>query len=143
MSDSSRDEEALLRWLRDGSPRSRYRRGPLGNSRRKGRRYVMPQLGDVAQFLLQGRPEAGPDWARTCAGDWAGQMFSLADIREWVGAGLECDDVGLASDLRNLGISPDMLAIRVRGESMIERIRNRNYTASEIARTLRNALETG
>lgn len=68
-----------------------------------------------------------------------GHMFLPADVKAWLTNGLSSNDLELIVELRSLAIPPEAMSWSIRGETMLDRIRLRGYTAQHVARTLRQA----
>jgi hypothetical protein len=68
---------------------------------------------------------------------WARTWFTPEQVRAWFQAGLRTSDLQLVVDLHAHGVPPEAMGWVVRKETMLERIRQRGYTAEDVARTLR------
>ena len=77
-----------------------------------------------------------PEFAAEQAQRWARHLFTPADVRAWLANGLRTNDLDLIVEFRSRGIPPEAMSWSIRGETMLDRIRLRGYTAQHVMRTL-------
>jgi hypothetical protein len=141
----SEEELRLLGWLKL-NPDARSRQGDqtLSSSalvrarRRPPKPAPQPRPGTIAAVICEVE-HYGPEFSAQQAWRWAQHLFTPSDVRAWLTNGLRCDDLDLIVELRSLGIPPEAMNWAVRGETMLDRIRLRGYTAQHVGRTLRHA----
>jgi hypothetical protein len=141
----SEEEQRLLGWLRFNPDTERRRSaealpslGPIRPRRRRPKPAPPPRPGTIAAVICE-IEHYGPESAARHAEHWARHMFLPADVKAWLINGLSSNDLDLIVELRSLGIPPEAMSWGIRGETMLERIRLRGYTAQHVARTLRHA----
>lgn len=141
----SEEEQRILGWLKlspDAQSRRRDETLPssalVRSKRRQPKPVPQPRPGTIAAVICEVE-HYGPESGAQQAWRWAQHLFTPSEVRAWLTSGLRSDDLDLIVELRSLGIPPEAMSWAVRGESMLDRIRLRGYTAQHIARTLRHA----
>lgn len=141
----SEEEQRILGWLKlspDAQSRRRDETPPSSVPVRPRRRQLKPvpepRPGTIAAVISEVEHH-GPESSAQQAWRWAQHLFTPSEVRAWLTSGLRSDDLDLIVELRSLDIPPEAMNWAVRGESMLDRIRLRSYTAQHIARTLRHA----
>ncbi len=83
-------------------------------------------------------PRISEKSARQIALEWtARHLFDDKEAAAWWRAGVTEDDAELAATLANLGIRPDHLPVKIRGETVLYRLRD-GVAPEQIRRLLRN-----
>ncbi len=78
--------------------------------------------------------------AHRLAGLWARQlMMEPSEVRAWLRAGLQAHEGHVVDELRQYGVTPQLMRTMLRGETMVDRMRDRAYTPYQIAQTLEAA----
>ena len=141
----SEEEQRILGWLKlnpDRPPRRQDEtlpsQEPVRARRRRPKPAPQPRPGTIAAVICEVEHH-GPEFSEQQAWRWAQHLFTPSEVRAWLTSGLRTDDLDLIVELRSLGIPPEAMTWTVRGESMLDRIRLRGYTAQHIVRTLRHA----
>lgn len=141
----SEEERRILGWLKlNPDLQSRPRdetlpsQAPVRARRRRPKPAPQPRPGTIAAVICEVEHH-GPEFSEQQAWRWAQHLFTPSEVRAWLTSGLRTDDINLIVEFRSLGIPPEAMNWAVRGESMLDRIRVRGYTAQHIARTLRHA----
>lgn len=140
----SEEERRILGWLKLNPDLQSRRRdetrtsqAPVRARRRRPKPVSQPRPGTIAAVICEVGHD-GPEFSEQQA--WRSQhLYTPSEVRAWLTSGLRTDDLDLIVELRSLGIPPEAMNWAVRGESMLDRIRVRGYTAQHIARTLRHA----
>lgn len=138
----SEEEQRLLLSLRFSGRAGRAARPKPSGTRewgapaRRSPRSTEPAPGSFAAVISEFE-QCGPETAKQFAMRWAREMFTPGQVRAWLQAGLQTNDLELVVELRSLGVPPKAMGWVVRKETMLERIRQRGYTAQAVARTLR------
>jgi hypothetical protein len=111
------DERALLHWLTDG--RHELHRPRLARHSSRGAGFI--SRGERASAIPEPATH-GPsaDHAR----EWAERYFTLEEVSAWLQAGLKTYEAWLAEELCDLQITPDMLSIVIRKQTILERLRD-------------------
>lgn len=143
MNDSQpQDDESLLYWLKF-NPTAIQRRqeqlrvpGPRRANPQRSPEPPAPKPGSIAAIINK-IERCGPHSSQERATRWARQLFTPSEVEAWLNSGLRTDDLDLAVDLRSLGVPPQAMDWVVRKETMLDRIRLRNYSARAIADMLR------
>ena len=136
------DEIAILRNLQQGRPnREPQPLRPDYRSRRPSWPKTEPlDPNGLAYVLDEYDRAAGHDVARRRAKLWASTMLiTPKEARAWFEAGLRPNDGQLLAELRREGVTPEMLSTRIRGETVLDRIRCRGYGVEMVVRTLRGS----
>lgn len=140
----SEEQQRLLNWLQFNPDAKGGRQAemlsplPVGRPRRRRPKPLPPpRPGTIAAVLCE-IEHFGPEFAREEAQRWARHLFTSAEVRAWLTSGLRSKDLDLIVELRSLGIPPEGISWVIRGESMLDRVRLRGYTAQHVLRTLRN-----
>ena len=141
----SEEEQRILGWFKLNPDLQSRRRdetlpsqAPVRAKRRRPKPAPQPRPGTIAAVICEVEHH-GPEFSEQQAWRWAQRLFTPSQVRAWLTSGLRTDDLDLIVELRSLGIPPEAVNWAVRGESMLDRIRVRGYTAQHIARTLRHA----
>jgi hypothetical protein len=111
---------------------------PRGPRTRTPRQRTEPPLVGTAAEAARRWPGISRERAQQIAAEWTGQhYFEPVDARRWWAANLSPDDAQLASVLRELGIRPEHMSLRVRGETIYERLVEHRMAPEQITRILR------
>jgi hypothetical protein len=70
---------------------------------------------------------------------WAQELIEPNEVRTWEQAGLNTYDLPRIIDFRQLGVPPEAMGWKVRGETMLEKIRTHRYSPQAVTQTLRTA----
>lgn len=112
------DEQAVLHWLTDGR-RQPHRPRPAARQPHTRPRSV--PHGERAPAIPEPEPSRpSPYHAR----EWAERYFTPQQVSTWLQAGLKTYEAWLAEELRDLQITPDMLSIVIRKQTILERLRD-------------------
>jgi hypothetical protein len=134
--------DTLLYWLKFNPAANQRRQDqpriprPRGANRRRFPEPPAPTPGSIAAVINQ-IERCGPSLSQERATRWAKQLFTPYEVEAWLSAGLRTDDLELVVELRSLGIPPKAMDWVVRKETVLDRIRLRNYSARAIAGMLR------
>jgi len=79
----------------------------------------------------------GASMAEQFARAWAAHMFSAADVREWIAAGLQPQDVEEAATYRAAGLQPAHLSIVIRSDSIRSRLQGGHFSVRQVVELLR------
>jgi len=132
-----RPKPAPLTLWREGHLRRSVARWPGASGRKSPRpaQTAAPAPGSIAAVISE-LEQCGPELSRQRAGLWGRHLFTSQDVRAWLTAGLHSGDLDLVVELRSLAVPPEAMAWVVRKETVLDRIRLRNYRARDIARML-------
>jgi hypothetical protein len=140
----SDEQQRLLGWLQFNPEAQRRRQAemlssvPVRPRRRRPKPPPPPRPGTIAAVIWE-IEHLGPEFSAQRVRRWAEHLFTPAQVRAWLTNGLRSDDLDLIVELRSLGIPPEAMSWGIRGESVLDRIRLRGYTAQHVARTLQQA----
>lgn len=143
---SPEEHERLLSWLRQKPNQNRPVRDsrgwtvrPNGMPRRPQPARPRPRSGTTAFVLLQHHPTLGNEGARKLALKYANELFTHTEVEEWLSAGLDVYSLPLMCELRDAGIPPGLLHVRVNGDTVLEKLLVYGRSAREVASALKRA----
>lgn len=134
----------LAKFQFDQAAQRRQRADRLPYDQRRSRRpprvlrVPAPKPGTIAAVIYE-IEQCGAQTSEDRAILWAREFFEPNQVRAWLEAGLRTADLGLIIDFRTLGVPPEAMSWAIRGESVLDRIRIRQYSAHDVTRTLQNA----
>lgn len=149
MSDLTPDEWQILdQWRRniDETPDDAVLPGLAPRTRARRGRPAQVVYSDYGQVFLEPFPDPGErigfrahpkQWAESQARAWAEQLFTAAEARAWLTAGLHTDEQDVAALLRDEGVHPDHLGTVIRRQTVLERLRIQRLSVRQIADLLR------
>jgi hypothetical protein len=140
---SSGEQRLLAKFQADVvQQRQQAQQLPYGQRpRRRGPRMPRlpePKSGSIAA-IISGIEHCGPMTAAESAMLWAKELFASSEVRAWLEAGMKTADLGLIVDFRESGVPPEAMGWKVRGETILDRIRVHHYSALAVVKTLQTA----
>jgi hypothetical protein len=111
------DEQAMLRWLTDGQRRPHR---PRPTRQHRTRPTFVPR-GERAPAIPEPQPSGLSAYH---AREWAERYFTSDQVSAWVTAGLKIHEAWLAEELRDVRITPAMLSIVIRKQTILDRLRD-------------------